>query len=147
MRALGALPLAAVLATTACRGPNLVLNVDTQPVRLAADGGIQPVAPIVLPFRYYGVTELQAWPTDEAAGRFAKARRVQHVEVLEPVTPWIFPFDFPAECLIRLFGGEGMDDQTVLVSLPDNPVRVVERVVPPETEGVRARSAAARIAR
>ena len=75
--------------------------------------------------------------------RYVGVRRL--VAVYEPVTPWIFPFDLVAELVQRGFAGT--DDQSVALSLTENPTRVVVGLEPEGAEDLRARSAHSRISR
>ncbi len=98
-----------------------------------------------LPFRYYGHLLLQVEPPIGERDEFTHVGAQRLVAVNEPVTPWIFPLDLVAELVQRGFAGT--DDQSVTLSLTENPTRVVVGLEPEGTEDLRARSANSRISR
>jgi len=110
--------VAATLASaTACTGPALhVQNPDGHPVFV---DGVAVTDPS-LPFRYYGTTRWQALPKDRA-GRadWDHLPTSERVVMLPPVTPWLFPLDFPLELLARLANGRA--DTTVNVTVQPRP--------------------------
>ena len=138
-RAVAACVLAALAA---CAGPSWTVAPppDTQ---VFLDGRREPR--LELPARYYGTTTIDAVPTPTPElDRFTRAPERRLTTHDEPVTPWLFPLDFPLECLVRLFAGT-----------PPLPLdaAVQENTPPPtgflpsEQDLVRARAFAARSAR
>ena len=131
------------LLATGCSGPSL--SVTTEPdATLLVDGRVTPQdEPIT--FEYYGERLLQAEPQTAEHERFRYLRAERSVTVSEPVTPWVFPFDFLVELIIQPFGGAA--DQAVTLQLPENPSQVLQGVEPPGAEEARARGMRARVAR
>ena len=129
--------------TAGCRGPSL--SVTTEPdATLLVDGRVTPQdEPIT--FAYYGERLLQAEPEAEEHERFRYLRAERSLTVSEPVTPWVFPFDFLVEVITQPFAGTA--HQSVTLQLPENPNRVLQGVEPPGAEEVRARGVRARVER
>ena len=110
---------------------------------LLVDGRVTPQdEPIT--FRYYGNSLLEAEPETED-GRFPYLRAERMVTISEPVTPWVFPFDFLVEVLFHPF--VGTSHQSATLQLPENPDLGAEGVEPPGADGVRARGKSARVNR
>ena len=108
--------VALAAAAGACTGPALRIdNPDHHTVFL--DGVATPAG--AKAFRYYGTTRWDALPAD----RSDRPHRAdwQHlptsraVAVPAPVTPWIFPLDFPLELLARL--ANGREDATAAIEV------------------------------
>lgn len=141
--------LAAALATAACTGPQVTV-VNPQLDDLYVDGRALPViAEGTLPFRYYGTMRWRALPHDdgETIPDFRRRPATGDVQVTPPVSPWLFPFDFPAELMHRLVVGRR--DQTVVVELPELPrSEGADLEIPPDALGaLRQRAEAARTTR
>lgn len=140
--------LVAVLATVAgaCTGPTLrVENPGGHPLFL--DG--LAAKPGTKPFRYYGTTRWDALPADLPKGRPDWQHRPtsQHVAVPPPVSPWIFPLDFPLELLVRLANGRA-DATTVVAVEPVAPdPRTETEIANLELAALTQRALQARVAR
>jgi hypothetical protein len=128
-------------AAAACSGPTLTLQSDGPRY---VDGRADDRT--VLPFRYYGATDVVVVPADRANGRpdYQRLPSRTRVAIDPPATPWIFPLDFLVEVAQRL---GGRDDRTAVVSTVANPTPVVEGFPPGGIEDLRARALAARTAR
>jgi hypothetical protein len=106
----GAALFACVLAAAvaACTGPSLTIEsrdptfVDGRRI----DQG--EAAATTLPFRYYGTTLVDTLPRDQdGAADFQRRPTRAAVVIDEPVTPWIYPFDFLGEVILRVTGSHG----------------------------------------
>ena len=127
----------------ACGGPSLTVTTDPGDAVLLVDGRVTPEPEI--PFRYYGDMELQAVPAPLDPDDWERAGTSRIVTVSEPVTPWVFPFDFLVEVIQVPFGGSA--HQEVTLTLPDNPGRVGTGLEPAGAGDVLSRSQRARTGR
>jgi hypothetical protein len=131
------------LLIAGCRGPSLAVTTEPD-ATLLVDGRVtRQDEPIT--FAYYGERLLQAEPEAEEHERFRYLRAERSVTVSEPVTPWVFPFDFLVEFVTLPFAGTA--HQSVTLQLPENPNRVLQGVEPPGVEEVRAGGMRARVER
>jgi hypothetical protein len=166
--ALSATALLATASLAACKGPALhVQNPERHEVfvdgrRLAPPDpraealarqrrGDEPAAPEgvdVVPYRYYGTTTLDVVPADQGGyADFAHRPQRAAVAIDEPVTPWLFPLDFPLELLRRV--ALGAEPTTAAVALPVVPPeqRIDLEIAPADATALGDRARAARIRR
>ena len=146
---LGTAAAMGAIASSGCSGPQLHvanprlddLYVDGRALPAAAEG--------TLHFRYYGTVRWRALPHDdgESLPDFRRRPAAGEVQVTPPVSQWLFPFDFPAELVHRLFAGTG--DQTLVVELPEADRREgTDQEISPDALGaLRQRAELARTAR
>jgi hypothetical protein len=128
--------VAAALMATACAGPTLTLRaIPGDAVVYLDNRQVPPEAPRVRPLPYYGTLRIEA----EHRDRMPAARRIT---VAEPVTPWVFPFDFVIELIGRLGG-----PSDVRVELPLPAADSAPPAPLPPKELLRARAAAAAVRR
>ncbi|MBK8100919.1 MAG: hypothetical protein IPK26_27865 [Planctomycetes bacterium] len=132
-----------------CAGP--ATSIAAPDLALLDGRQLPPPDPITgtrtLPFRYYGTTIVDALPgtaTDERPDFTLTPTRV-HGTLAEPVSPWLFPFDFPLELLGFAFGGQ--QPQVLGVHLPENPDKVAAGFRPAGLIPLRDRALRARIER
>jgi hypothetical protein len=99
-----------VAALAACRGPSLVIEAQPSDARIFVDGREVGAGRAVLAPTYYGAHRLAAvppapgpGPQDASAPEWRAAERTAVLR--EPVTPWLFPLDFPLELLAQLWQG------------------------------------------
>ncbi|MCB9877583.1 MAG: hypothetical protein H6835_08300 [Planctomycetes bacterium] len=137
------------MPATGCAGPQLHID---NPGRddLFVDGTAMPaIEHGTLGFRYYGTVRWRALPRDDGEGvpRFDRLAASGEIEVEAPVSPWLFPLDFPLELVHRLFVGQR--DQFLTVELPEAPASDGAGLdIPPDQLGaLRQRAEAARTAR
>lgn len=137
-----AIPIAALAA---CAGPRWTVAPPAEAVVFVdgrqAGAGPGPEA-ISMPLRYYGTTAVDALPAPDPDFPTAPLRQLTVTD--EPASPWLFPLDFPIECVVRLFA-----------DTPPVPLAVGLRTNPPTEVGdepadldlIRARAFAARTSR
>ena len=104
-----------------CAGPTLhVDNPDRHP---AFRDGAALVSQKPMPFRYYGITTIDALPADDAKGKpdWSKLPTRRALEIPAPAPQWLFPLDLPLELLHRALHGNG--NQTVAAEVDAAPVR------------------------
>lgn len=138
--------LIAVLHLAACGSPRWSVVAEPPGTRLVVDGAVRRGGAIDEVIPYYGVVDLVAVPragatTVDGVTPLTTSRATLRID--EPVTPWIFPFDFVAEVLRSPF----VDDPTPsarLVAPPRTDV-AAPGAPPPGIEAflVRARAATA----
>ncbi|MBI5851833.1 MAG: hypothetical protein HZB39_12535 [Planctomycetes bacterium] len=136
----------ALLPFAACGSPRWSVVAEPPGTQLVVDGVARRGGSIDEAIPYYGVVDLAAVPqagatTADGVTPLAASRATLRID--EPVTPWIFPFDFVAEVLRSPF----VDDPTPsarLVAPPRTDV-AAPGAPPPGIEAflVRARAAAA----
>jgi hypothetical protein len=101
-------------------------------------------------FRYYGTSRLDTMPLvreEHGVPQFEHVPSSEWIEIPEPVSPWLFPIDFPLEVLGRAFTGRS--DQTVTVTPTQKPAEQrIDLEIPQEELGkLSARGRQARIIR
>jgi hypothetical protein len=150
-RAAGAL-LAGALLFAACQGPTLTIDGPPAPDEHAAcylDGQEVPrgKGPQSRPLPYYGTAALDTVPPagDAGPGDFQKVPHRTAIEVPEPVTPWLFPFDFLLEGVGRVL--HGRDDHVVRGALAANPAPARTGLTMTGADDVRRRALQARTSR
>lgn len=97
-----------------------------------------------VPFRYYGTTRWDVLPTvteDSGVPKFDREPGSAAVTMAPPASPWLFPFDFPAELVDRLLFGRG----DVVVEVRAAEKQPLQGEIPQEAFGeLSARARAAR---
>jgi hypothetical protein len=134
------------MLAVACTGPALhVANPERH--RVFVDG--VATAARELPFRYYGTAVWDALPADDARGRAVWQTQPtrQHVELPAPVTPWLFPLDFPIELIARAVHGRPDVHTTVAVDAADHAKTLATWMLNLELAAVVQRAKAARATR
>jgi hypothetical protein len=135
----------ASLLPLACTGPATVLH-NPDGHRVFVDG-VEVAAPKPgkdtdlppgeqrLRFRYYGTSRWDAAPADvDGRPDWDLQPASAPIELAAPVSPWLFPLDFPLEIARRAFVGRG-DHQAAIV-LPETPADlIVPAEVPPSGLG------------
>lgn len=136
---------AAALLLVACAGPTLTVA-PTEPASAHYVDGQRLEGPTML-LPYYGTAALDAFPIPGpgTSTELTWLPRRTVAEWPEPITPWLFPLDFPAECLWHLVRGRG--DRVVEAPLLANPEPAVAPFPLPGTGELRRRAYAARAAR
>lgn len=143
-------PLLILTAITAsCTGPQLQIA-NPRLDDLYVDGRALPALELgTLPFRYYGSVQWHALPRDddESMPDFRRLPAAGEVQIVPPVSAWLFPIDLPLELAHRLFFAP--NDQTLVVELPerdDQDVAALE-ITADELGSLRQRAEAARTQR
>jgi hypothetical protein len=146
--------LACALLFASCQGPALVVERPPAPDQDAIcylDGlRVPPDAkdrarPQRRALPYYGTLALDAVPAirDVDRDQFARMPARTDAEVVEPVTPWVFPFDFFGEIVVRLF--TGVEDARVQAAVAPNPAPAVTGSHLSDSKALRQRALLARI--
>ena len=139
-----------------CAGGTFAVESAVPAARLFVDGREQPAsrpaatrpatrrAPEPNPIPYYGTVVIDLLPQEGPGDRWQRDAVRRQEPLPEPVTPWLFPFDFPLECLHSVFHG-----QPALTARVDSERRagLVPAVLPPRSEEVRLRAQAIRTVR
>jgi hypothetical protein len=132
------------IAGAACAGPSFHLDAPAA-AQTFVDG--RRSAPTIRPVPYYGTCVVDALPRLDGA----RARDFSHthsrtiVEFREPVTPWLFPLDWPLELLGRVFSAPKV--YAVRAELADNPTPLAVGYLPSDLQEIRDRALAARAER
>jgi len=109
-----AAPLAAEPPTPAGTAP----SADDQPTH------------VELPFRYYGASRWDVLPRvieDNGVPVFDARPRSEAVALPPPVSPWLFPLDFPLEAIDRLFFGPRDVDVIVTARTRSTPAEEIRQ--------------------
>jgi hypothetical protein len=145
-RRLRPLVVACATAAGACTGPTLQIE---NPDRHLAfrDGVTAPGKP--MPFRYFGVTTIDAQPADDHRGRadWSRTPKRQTVAIPPPAPGWLFPLDLPIALVDRLLHGRG--DRTVQAEVGTTPIigATGNDAADAELAAIAARAQAARVTR
>lgn len=132
---------------SACSTPQWHADAAPEGTTLFVDGRDRHTASIEGRIPYYGIVELTAVPdfaTEEDRDQPRTATRAQ-LAIVEPVTPWLFPFDFVFEMALAPF----VDDPVPTAHLVA-PVRsdiAIPRALTPGVEAFQARARAAATSR
>lgn len=104
-----------MLALAACESPRWRAAVAPEPALLFVDGVAADGAEVEGPIPYYGTVDLAGVP---APGTQPSRRTVRALlDIDEPVTPWIFPFDVVVESAIALFSADPVPSASLVLPL------------------------------
>jgi len=140
----------ATLLAGACTGPHTHID-NPQEHRVFLDG--RQTQAQSMPFRYYGTSRWDAQPKDYIASNgelradWNLVPASQTFEQPEPVTPWLFPFDFPLELLSLLTSGQETFEAKVELPATREEDRPSADVRPIELDRLAERARQARILR
>lgn len=111
-----------VAGLAACSAPRWQVDAGPEDTRLFVDGRARSSRRIEGPIPYYGVVDLAVVPDLDARSPDRIPLRTHRAKLAidEPVTPWIFPFDFVLEMLEAPF--------------VDDPVPHIELTAPPRDD-------------
>ena len=144
-RAGSALAVACAALSAGCTGPSTYLdNPGNHPVYV--DGQAEPRTE--LPFRYYGTSQFDVVPADEARGAdFGRRPERRTVVMPPPASLWLFPLDFPLEVVHWVFAGQ--NEPVVVIAPAEVPAedRLSPDFKPVGLELVTERALQARISR
>jgi hypothetical protein len=148
--------LLAIGALTACSGPALLVEAQPPEARIYVDGRERGAGRIALAPTYYGTHRLAAVPPAPGPGpgsdHAPEWRATEGSAPLpEPVSPWLFPLDFPLEILAGLWRAEPAPVRLELAPRPPPGAPPEGQDVladePAEIAELRARATALRTAR
>lgn len=132
---------------SACSTPQWHADAAPEGTTLFVDGHDRRTDSIEGRIPYYGIVELAAVPDFAAEEDRDQPRTAARgrLAIVEPVTPWLFPFDFVLEMALAPFVDDPVPTAHLVAPVRDD--IAIPRALTPGVEAFQARARAAAIAR